>query len=358
MNQGVCSLIQRLGIASRSVSEQSPNRALLASYMQVGVGLQLVHYPRPQSHVIASQTVGVKNYMQEKLPVTPTTSWPPTLPQTPFQVGDFVRDRTSRQGKVVAHFGDIYEIAFDDSTDILDAQDLYPGKKESGTATQDLFGIAEPSSSDLALINRFQPSGLPEVTAVDGLVASFLVADNMVDRSFARWTVDSLRQLKKSSTNIPLLLDHDVTSVMKVQGLVFNSLIAENRSPSYEYTDTSVNTKINRKIAREEGYVALVLRAFIPNNSGLIDRLRFGVGKVSLGYSYKDIGCPLCKISFYDEKCPHKIPLSYADTTEPGFAPYRNKLLPIEATEFSLVVEPNLPGAGIVQNRHDLTILS
>lgn len=262
-------------------------------------------------------------------------------------------DSNNRLGIIHFSFKEFAVIDFTEEIATLSYEDLRIAKTVDGRYDfQNLKGISEPTAYDLRKIEALQPSGLPPLTAADGVILSYIAADNMIDRSLARWPVESLQKNVDLSIERPLILNHDDSSVETVQALIFDAGIATDPNPDRRLTDTGYSAKYNRQIAKKEGYVALIHRAFAPIDSSLIKRMRYGVGSVSMGYSYGDIRCPECGHSFYDEACPHYVPLHPEDREEEGYARYRDKVDPLDLHELSLVVTPNLPKAGVLRNYH------
>jgi len=262
-----------------------------------------------------------------------------------------VKDLNGRTGHVIAHFDDLVEVSFDAKSEIVKADGLTIIRRDAFFNLESLQGISEPTASDLKLIEKYQPLGYtPSVT--DGVIATFIAADNMVDRSLARWSPKSLEALAKLPCGLPLILDHETDDVEETQGLIFDSGLIRIDNPDAYFTDTFTNKTYNRQIAQKEGYIGYVLKVFLAPDNPLINAFKYGVGSVSLGYMFSDLYCPLCGVSFWDDKCPHLIPLEESDRADNRYAPYREKMNPVEVYELSLVVEPNLPRASLVRNLH------
>lgn len=254
-------------------------------------------------------------------------------------------------GTVIDSFLDFVEIAFDGhNTSEIVATDRINLVSQDLEIT--LQGVAEPTTYDLSLISKYQPINTEPLEADDIAVVTIIAADNMIDRGLARWNPEDLEQLSKLPLGFPVLSDHNTNKVRETLGVVFDSgIIRFDKAPAY-FTNTANNGSYNRQIVKDEGYVGFVIRAALDAESDFIEQLNLGVGWVSLGYSYKDIYCPLCKTSFYDKACPHLIPMSWAEQADPNYAPWREKKAPVEIFEVSFVAEPNLPRAGIVRNIH------
>lgn len=254
-------------------------------------------------------------------------------------------------GKVINTVPGFVEIEFTDGR-----RDILPTTKVQDLVKrftlESLQGVSVPSSNDIKLISKYQPLGSDPVSATDTKVVTLLAADNMLDRSLARWNPKDLRKLATLPVGFPLLLNHDAENVGTTQGVVFDSGIIEFNTVPHWLTNTSANTSYNRQLAKTEGYIGLILRAALPATSPTIDALSYGMGGVSLGYSFHDIHCPLCGTSFYDESCPHGVPLSHKHQTDSRYAPWREKVNPFDVYEVSIVAEPNLPRASILRGMH------
>jgi hypothetical protein len=253
-------------------------------------------------------------------------------------------------GQVVDRIDDFFEVCFDDTnrSEIVTADKI---TILESTMSKTLKGVSPPTPEDLKKIALFQPINAPEIEAGEISIVTIVAADNMLDRSLARWNPVDLEQLTKLPVGFPCLVDHDA-EVENINGVVFESgLLRFQTVPTY-FTNTANNNAYNRQIAKDEGYVAFILRIALEADSDLVESLNLGVGWVSLGYSYQDVFCPLCNKSFYDAKCPHGIPMSKSDQEDPRYAPWREKKFPSDIYEVSFVAEPNLPRAGIVRNLH------
>ena len=274
-----------------------------------------------------------------------------------IEKGSLVRVN-DKNGFVVDQVLNFVEVRFDDSTvsDIIpiDQVKLIDRVKLSSSELQILKGVSSPSKEDLKLIEKYQPINSDPVELDDTVVVTIIAADNMLDRGLARWNPANLDKLSKLPVGFPVLLDHKTDKVKETVGVVFDSgLIQFSQAPTY-FTNTANNGSYNRQIVKDEGYVGFVLKAALNAESDLVEQLNLGVGWVSLGYSYQDVMCPLCKTSFYDQKCPHLIPMSWSDQADPNYAPWREKEAPVEIYEVSFVSEPNLPRAGVIRNIHKM----
>lgn len=207
---------------------------------------------------------------------------------------------------------------------------------------QTKIGFPHPTPEEMEKIKKFSNAEPHQIVVVE-----IIGADNLMNRSRGKWSIDSLRSLAMLAPGITLTLDHDWENINKVQGRVFDAYCEEEEPPLDELTKAG-NFELNRWIVAEEGYTKLELKAFIPVDSPVLEQLWLGtVCYVSLGnFTIDDIWCPLCDCSFYDAKCPHLIPSLIEPDTEIT-APFYIRKGSKDLGEVSLVLIPNLPGAKI-----------
>ena len=216
-----------------------------------------------------------------------------------------------------------------------------------------------PSEKYLEKYNSYIPLGFPSVQAEEFVVYPIRIADNIVNRSFSRWTFPDLQKMANMICGIPVTLDHDWDSVNKSHSLLIDFKI-EIISPDEIYQHSWLVQKmgvkdqldINQKIVKEEGYISVIAIAAIPITSPIAQKIRFSLlNSVSLGgFEFKDIFCPICKCSFMDKKCPHSVPTELNKGKE-NVAPYYERIGIIDLGEVSFVLIPNLPAAGLIQRR-------
>lgn len=256
-----------------------------------------------------------------------------------------VRDRLAT---VIDEGCGLVQVQFDDG-----AVELLPQDNVSSSEMnfQLLEGVAPLSNIDKAKLKRYQVTNA-SIASGDMLTINMVAADNMIDRSLARWTPESLKKLANSYKGYPLQLNHD-SAVQSSVGVVFDAEVFTftDSIPAY-FTNTAGNGGFNKDIVRNEGYHALVLQAAVQDTADMRKMIGQGVNKVSLGYTYEDIHCPLCGVSFFDNRCPHGIAQTPEQQKDDRYAPYRNKVRPYDIYEVSLVAEPNLPRAGVIAGMH------
>lgn len=209
--------------------------------------------------------------------------------------------------------------------------------------------MINPTSEQLELINRYTPAQLPPLVAEELIVLTFIGADNILNRSRSRWRTKELIQMASLCPGLPLTLDHDWEDVSKVQGVIFDSRVSKVSDINIlnAAKNSAGNVLINEAIISVEGLIHLEFDAAIPVNSQVLEALRLGlIGKVSLGgFRFRERICPICNRSLSLPDCPHKIPW---DNTEDALTvPYYIRADIYDLMEASIVLTPNLPGAGI-----------
>lgn len=210
------------------------------------------------------------------------------------------------------------------------------------TTSEKKIGFPHPTPEEMLKIKKFSRAESHQVVVVE-----ITAADNLMNRSRGKWSIDSLQKLAMLSPGITVTLDHDWDNISKVQGRVFDAY-CEIEEPPYEDLAKAGNFDLNRWIVGEEGYAKLELKAIIPVDAPILESLWLGMTSyVSLGnFTVDDLWCPLCDHSFYDAKCPHLIPSPY-ETDGELTAPFYIRKGSKDLGEVSLVLIPNLPGAKV-----------
>jgi hypothetical protein len=124
-------------------------------------------------------------------------------------------------GQVVDMLDDFFEVCFDDTnqSEIVTADKITILESTMGKT---LKGVSPPTPEDLKKIALFQPINSPEIEAGEISIVTIVAADNMLDRSLARWNPVDLEQLTKLPVGFPCLVDHDA-EVKNINGVVFES---------------------------------------------------------------------------------------------------------------------------------------
>lgn len=195
--------------------------------------------------------------------------------------------------------------------------------------------------------------GMKPIRAEEVAIASFVMADNLVNRSLGKWIKKDLAILANLAIGLPFTLDHDWDSVEKSQGVIFDGRLVQ-KDGDRRLLDRAGNYKLNQDVVASEGHWQAIVDVAFPSYSRAIPALRFGqAGAVSAGgFGYKDYWCPICNTSFNDENCPHGIPEPQRGLTfeyDNRIAPYYIRKDVYDLGEISLVLIGNLPNAGIVK---------
>ncbi|NBU23827.1 MAG: hypothetical protein EBS38_08005, partial [Actinobacteria bacterium] len=170
-----------------------------------------------------------------------------------------------------------------------------------------------------------------------------------------KWAVPDLYKLSDLLVGLPLTLDHDWDEVGKVVGRCFDSRVLQAKDVSSEILDKAGNYDWNKKIIKKEGHYQAIVDVFVERESAAEKGLRYGrLNEVSVGgFRITDFVCPLCEVSFTDDKCPHLMPspwLEYADPeTRKLAAPYYVRSGVYDLMELSFVTTPNCCNAGTVK---------
>ena len=215
------------------------------------------------------------------------------------------------------------------------------------------MAIRHPTPAQLDLINNnYQPRDVEPLTADEICLVEFVAADNLVNRSKARWHPTALPELVDLIPGVNLMRDHDWDDVSKNEGLVISAWLVRDVTAPIEIIEAAGNGKFNRQIIEAEGYHSIHFDAAIRIASPLMDALRYcQVQYLSQGgFEYTDIWCPICNCSYHDDDCPHLLP-SYWGNDDPKFTmPYYERKDITDLGEISLVTIPNLPGARVVSS--------
>ena len=214
-----------------------------------------------------------------------------------------------------------------------------------------------PTEEELRSINAFVPPEFDLLTENEVRVTPMMVAtDNLVARSGAKWSVESLQTLAKILAGKPALFDHDTYDVARSGwGQIFEAkhVYYDPANVLRRSLDVAGNLEYNLKIVQEEGLHQVLYRAFLPARSRVLARMRYAqLAEISIGYfRYREIICPICNIPVRHEDCPHYIPFRWG-----GYQPHpRRDEMPyyirdglFDIAESSLVAAPDVPGAGVI----------
>lgn len=211
-----------------------------------------------------------------------------------------------------------------------------------------------PTSAQLKKINALVPSGFDPLVAEEVFVVTGAIADNLLNRSFARWDAQALEDMASLIINTPATLDHAWDSVEEVWGRTFDAVTI---TTPYDQVPKSVldragNLTENRKICKAEGLVQCYASAFTSIDHPILASLRYAqASEISTGgFDFHSVVCPLCNTGFGENNCNHYPPSPWLGRNEsdPREAPYYTRANLFDILEFSLVACPNLPNAGVV----------
>jgi ribosomal protein L32 len=230
-----------------------------------------------------------------------------------------------------------------------------------------LNSLTIPNDSQLLKIN--QSIGW-ESESSNWLIVNFRASDNLVNRSYRKWHLNTLNLMNSKCVGNPLLVDHEWFESTSGCGFIIASeLRKSNVLPEYQKLGYE---EINQKIIAKEGYVELILTAAIPTieaNKGWIDAIKNRVvNSCSTGgeISRARLICPHCSETHGREVlfteinklgeyvCPHLAPNSYTmymDSDDDSYqvADYMELDGDYENLELSLCHIGNLPNAKIIR---------
>ena len=230
----------------------------------------------------------------------------------------------------------------------------------------DEIGSADGDASDLATefsllassrgalerrLARYAPVGLEPLGADGVVVVHAIAADNFVNRGLGKWDVPSLKALAKMLPGLPFQANHDWYDVESVAGTILRAVTLQLENPPEWALDRAGNKALNKMaIERDGGYFATVTEMVVPTSMPILNTIRAGAFAVSLGgFAFSDFVCPLCDCSFFEERCPHRIPDYFYREGDEQYAPFYIRSGVYDLGELSLVAIPNLPAAGILR---------
>lgn len=219
----------------------------------------------------------------------------------------------------------------------------------------------QPSEQQLKLINQYRNAGTPEYTSSELYQFPTIASDNLLHHNNSQWSKRALESMARSLVGKDFLLNHEWDDSTQIKGLIFDSVLVSiedlNLSTKLFLTDSSANQAQDLEILNKQGYEALILWVAVEANSNInSDVVYLRQSDLSVGgYASLDYICPLCNVSFNDDKCPHIIPdpnyMNYygIDPNDPDLAPYYIRDSYFSGVELSMVVEGNCPRARILR---------
>jgi hypothetical protein len=206
----------------------------------------------------------------------------------------------------------------------------------------------KPTQEQLDIINQLKPQSVSDLTLEDVEVLSVIATNNLISRSLEKWSVDDLGLIAALLPGLPFTLNHEWNEVDEVQGLIFDAKVVSRPASASELMGGGLLDENKMIIEKDGGFFAVECEIAIPSFSPLINGLKFGAKKVSLGgFNYADMVCPLCDESFFEDDCPHGIP-GYPGNRDGMTAPYAIRSGIYDLGELSLVLIPNMPGAEVI----------
>lgn len=202
----------------------------------------------------------------------------------------------------------------------------------------------------LAKINSFGSAGLPPYEANDLTAISFIATNNLIGRNQGKWSINTLKQIANLLPGISQTCNHDWYEIEDIQGVIFEATVFKSETAPSRLIDIGGNGAINRQIIDQEGFAACLYKAALPSSNMVLSGLRLGsISKVSIGgFCGASYICPLCNVAFEDPDCPHYMPWDAQDAADKRYAPYFLRDGAWDLGEVSLVLIPNIPGAGII----------
>lgn len=187
------------------------------------------------------------------------------------------------------------------------------------------------AEKDIALINRFTQR---ELKPEEVFCFSVVLCDNEVDRDLERFPDASLEKLAGLFVGKSGILDHSWTAKNQKARLYHTQVVAPGG-----------NNSLGQPLKQLKGR-AYILRT--PENQPTIDAIEGGIWKeVSVGCTVSRCVCSICGETM--GACEHRRGQVYGGKLCCG-----ELLEPVDAFEFSFVVVPAQPGAGVTKGAKDI----
>jgi hypothetical protein len=222
--------------------------------------------------------------------------------------------------------------------------------------------------SDIDLINSTFKT---KFTEDDVSLFCFMGSDNLVNRSFRKWHLKTLKQICDKSVGIRLIKNHSWSEVDGIKGYVYKTEMKTFDSIPPGYQQVNGYAEVNQGIVQEEKLNCVYFYVMIPNyDLETVNALKYRLyDSCSTGGTIDNVSliCPHCsaeygrEISFTEKDktgnyiCPHNIPYSflnpkyiYDEELDYNFADYAEIKGEYDSVELSLVVSGNLPQAKLI----------
>lgn len=236
---------------------------------------------------------------------------------------------------------------------------------ENSESSQISKSFSEPTDIQLQRINELIGW---ESESSDWIIVNFRASDNLVNRSYRRWSLNVLELMRIKCIENPLLIDHEWDDSDCSAGFIIDSQIVRT-------TEAPLNQKlgyeeINQKIIDKEGYVSLILTAVIKADLGVVEALKHrSINSCSTGGEIDSVRmiCPHCteehgrEVTFTETDklgnfvCPHLIPSTWTtyyaaeEDSEYQIADYIILDGNYENLELSICNIGNLPNAKVIR---------
>lgn len=231
----------------------------------------------------------------------------------------------------------------------------------------DRFQVRNPNEEELAMMNACKPRGMPDYTAAEVVHVPILGSTNLLFKSpLQAWTPDVMRSMAATYKGKDLILNHELYSVEKSIGFVYDSELFHVQNLTQAGLDliseTSTDIEIDRSILQKFGLYQVVCYGCVSADHPAMDAIRFRrLADVSTGgwFTNEQLICPLCNTEFQAEDiCDHYPPSWYADLLVEWGELKREQIAPFmfvngfhESLELSFVGEGNCPQAEIFSEK-------
>jgi hypothetical protein len=165
-----------------------------------------------------------------------------------------------------------------------------------------------PTDEQLALMNRWKPSGQPDYVANELLSVPILASTNMLRHDMTVWTEKALQSMAATYGGESFMLNHDWGDVKQAIGFVYDSEII--RIPAGGIVvknllmDMSINADVDEMVYDKQGFIGVICYAAIPAESSAAGAIRYRqLSDVSTGgmFNRAKYICPLCGGDFGPE---------------------------------------------------------
>ena len=224
----------------------------------------------------------------------------------------------------------------------------------------------KPKSQELKLIRQHLAANFPEMTdeelAEKLYIQDLILADNLINSSSGKWSLESLNAMPEMLSGIKLILDHDWDEIKKTVGVIFEAEVVKKDTAPPWVLNAGGDGENNLKIIAKEGFVRVEGKCyFLQSDRETIEKTMFGLWEsISLSFYYHnefDVVCPTCQCLLKD--CPHILRteknylenIMLEDVENLPTIDYYIKPEVKAIVEASLVFKGMLPAIGLKTNR-------